>query len=283
MRNTVAILVLFAVSLWASGIFPAIVPALVPAANKSGNSKIFQLESGTATSGHCAEFDANGNTVDSGSVCANLSPPGGSATQWQYNTGSGLGGLVGTSAIPQSGWTVINCSTFCNYNDFSSAFQSLAIGDDSSLNWRLVTQSLASSTSYTMTATLRCTHQAVASQDCGIYISDGTKLEGLEVLDQSTVLKLRVETMNSVTSDKATIHGGTTQWLVGDTATLRIVGDATHRTFYYWASGSFTQFYQENIGTWLTETTGGFGGVSEASSNANWVNVELLYWSLTSP
>jgi hypothetical protein len=34
-----------------------------------GNTSTVQLESGTTTSGHCADFDANGNLVDAGAAC----------------------------------------------------------------------------------------------------------------------------------------------------------------------------------------------------------------------
>ena len=48
-----------------------------------GNTTTVQLASGAVTTGHCADFDANGNLVDAGAVCANTSPQ--SAT---FNIGS---------------------------------------------------------------------------------------------------------------------------------------------------------------------------------------------------
>jgi hypothetical protein len=210
--------------------------------------------------------------------------PGGSATEWQYNNTT-FGGLVGTSAIPQTGWTVINGgSGAADYEDFSSAHQSLFVNDNASLNWRLITRSLPASNSYTAIARLRGTvaNPLNNSQTFGLYLSDGTKLEGIEILCQGGGQRLRVEKMNSVTSDNATLAGPTGS-TTGSVITLKIVGDATNRTFYYWRAGAYVQFFQEAIATFLTETTVGFGGLSVVGSTAYFVNVELLYWSLTNP
>ena len=209
--------------------------------------------------------------------------PGGSATQWQYNN-STFAGLVGTSAIPQTGWSIINCGSQCAYSDFSSAFQSLMIFDNGTTNWRLVTRSLPASNSYTAIATINCLGVIPQnSQTCGLYISDGTKLEGVEVLSANGAgleYQLRVQKMNTTSSDAGTLAGPTGK-IISNPATLKIVGDATHRTFFYWSNGAYVQFFQEPIATFLTETTVGFGGLSNAGNN--WINPQLLYWSLTNP
>ena len=65
-----------------------------------GNGLIVQLSAGTATSGHCVQFDANGNTIDSGAAC------GGSGAGFTAMTGdvtaSGTGSVVGTLATVNS-------------------------------------------------------------------------------------------------------------------------------------------------------------------------------------
>jgi hypothetical protein len=56
-----------------------------------GNGSKFQLSSGTTTNNDCVKFDANGNTVDSGSGCNTFSLPSGTQNQYlriQPNTGN---------------------------------------------------------------------------------------------------------------------------------------------------------------------------------------------------
>lgn len=210
--------------------------------------------------------------------------PGGSDTQWQYNNAGSFGGLVGTSSIPQTGWTVVNCGSNCVYNDFSSASQNFFVSDNSTLNWRLVERSLPAST-YTVIFTIDCKVAIfnTSSVDCGVYLYDGTKLEGYELLSQNTPsCKLRVEHITNVTTDNSTAFGPTAN-LVGCTATLKIVNDGTHRTFYHWSSGSFTQDLQETTGTFLTETSFGFGGVSVSGTAAEFIQTTLQYLKATTP
>lgn len=54
-----------------------------------GNGGLVQLSTGTATSGHCVQFDANGNTVDSGAACGG---------------GGGGSGTVSSGSINQLAW-----------------------------------------------------------------------------------------------------------------------------------------------------------------------------------
>lgn len=57
--------------------------------NVQGNGSKVQLSTGTTTSGDCAKYDANGNTIDAGFPCANV--PAGTQTQMlrlQPNTGN---------------------------------------------------------------------------------------------------------------------------------------------------------------------------------------------------
>ncbi len=106
--------------LWASGVAPAIVPALVPTANKTGNSSLFQLQSGTHPVGDCPTWDASGNLVTSGvSTCGGGggsvsavtgTPPihssGGGApdiTIDNFTGDSGSGGAKGAVPAPASG------------------------------------------------------------------------------------------------------------------------------------------------------------------------------------
>ena len=226
-----------------------------------------------------------GATYIPGSNSAGGGSPGGTDTQWQYRSGaSTFGGLTGTSQIPQTGWSLMNCSSSCLYNDFSAAIQSIFVFDNGSQNWRLVQRTLPSSTSYTLIESIQCVYaNAGIAQLCGMYISDGTKLEGMELGTLSGGGgQVRLETMNSTTSDNATAHGPTTL-TVGLNATLKVVNDGTHRTWSYWSNGAFVQYFQEATGTFLTETTGGFGAFSEVGNAINNSQAIIRYLSLTTP
>ena len=216
--------------------------------------------------------------------------PGGSTSQWQYNNAGSFGGLVGTSIIPQTGWSTFNASPAnLSYNDFSSAWQGLHVPNASGLELTGITRSLPSSTSYTEIATIEIlgndndvSHDAFEGD---LIISDGTKYITLEVLTLSGASNpaLRLTQWNTATTQNGVVAGPTSN-IVGNFVTLKIVGDSVHRTYYYWSSGSFVQFYQEAIGTFLTETTGGLGVLALDSVDATGsMDGILKYWALTSP
>lgn len=62
-----------------------------------GNGGKLQLSTGTVTSGHCANFDVNGNVVDAGASCGT-----GSGTITSVTAGTGLGGGGSSGAITVS-------------------------------------------------------------------------------------------------------------------------------------------------------------------------------------
>jgi hypothetical protein len=68
----------------------------IVAASLHGNGANVQLETGTTTSGHCAQFDANGNVVDAGGVCGGTGSVAFSAITSGTNTTGAM--LVGTGA-----------------------------------------------------------------------------------------------------------------------------------------------------------------------------------------
>lgn len=200
---------------------------------------------------------------------------------WASASGGG-GGPVGN--LPVS-WTLRNSIVINDYLATTGVNRVVAghVSDNVTLNWRVATQPLAGST-YTLIASLRSLWPGLNSTVYGLYVSDGTKYIGLEVLNQTAasggVGRLRVERLNSVTSDNSTVAGPTAN-LVESVSTFKIVQDVTHRTFYYYSSGAFTQFYQEATNAFLTETEVGFGGLSATNSTAVSVEVELLDWNLS--
>lgn len=216
--------------------------------------------------------------------------PGGSDNQFQYRVNSSTFGGVGSyilpnvsttgaavASLPTSGWTLINNAEL---NDFSTGETDIHIVNNGSLNIRGIRRSVT--VPYTLIAMLQCDgmNPFVSSQLCGVGVTDGTKLQVIEVLMQSIVndAQLRVENWNSVTSDNTTVAGAT-QGLVGKYLAVKIVNDSTHRTYSYFSNGTWTQFYQGTTTDFLTETGVIVTGLS-ATSNPGHMGVKLKFWSL---
>jgi hypothetical protein len=185
----------------------------------------------------------------------------------------------GAATVPYT-WSIVNGAILAN--NPSMPFVGVSIPYNSSTNWRFVTRALT--IPYALQASITCQqpNAAVNASACGFYLTDGTKAEGLECLHISTgsgACSLRVETMANVTTDTASVAGPTGN-LVGDANfEVKIVNDSSHRTFYYYSNGAWVPFYQENSGTFLTESAIGVGGVNLAGSVAAYVGLTLTFWS----
>lgn len=230
----------------------------------------------TGSSGSAGTNGATGSTGPAGSSGS----PGGATGATGAIGATGPGGSGGT--VPTSGWTAVN-GIF--YNDFLtpeilSFFQPTSGG----LAWGFVQQSLPG-IPYDFSCSIRFTQNNTLNNsagDIGVYITDGTKLIGLEVLElANSTPALRVERMNSVSSDAGTVAGPTGNIMALSVFSLRITNDSTNRTFYYWNAGSWVQFYQEATGSFLTETAVGVGGLTESSNPVVYVSGEVISWSLT--
>lgn len=161
----------------------------------------------------------------------------------------------------------------------------LTIPSNASLNWRLQAIT-APSTPYTITAQIYggTTIQAASNSSlCGLYFYDGTKLYGIEYLNQGAGYNIRVEKITNVTTDGSTPAGpnGTgfqnaflyPQW-------LRVKDDGTNLVFSYSADGqNFIQLFSEAVGTYMTPTKVGFGGLSNVGAIN--LDVNLLNWLQT--
>lgn len=219
------------------------------------------VNNGTPTSGQCPQYSGTDGTVIS------------------VACGGGGGGSGVGATVPYTGWTLVNNAKLSNYP--SSPGISVYIIDNVSLNWRLVTRPLT--IPYTLIATMQCAlaNPPVNTQLCGLYISDGTKLIGFEMLSQNLTNgnnQLRVEEITNVNTDNSTAAGPTTGLIANEFWTVQIVNDGTHRTFSYYTNGGFVQFLQQASGTFLTETVAGFGGLSGGGTADAGVNT-LLYWN----
>lgn len=193
---------------------------------------------------------------------------------------TGPSGAAGGGSVPTAGWTAQNSALV---NDSYS--DSLSVGIVDGGNWKLATQTLPSAP-YTIIAKIHCipVNETTNSQLCGLYLFDGTKAEGFDLIFQTTVLNsIGVRTIASLGSSASTVVStGPTQGLVNSQVTLKIVDDTTHRTFSYWAQGAYHQFFQENSGTFLTPTAAGPGGIS-AVNNSSILTAILTQWVVTTP
>jgi hypothetical protein len=216
--------------------------------------------------------------------------PGGSNGQLQFNNSGAFGGVgsptlpnlsttgATVTSLPTSGWTIVNGALL---NDFSIGMTGVTIPDSGSLNWRFIKRTI--SVPYTIIALIDFSDlgaENVTSQTGGLYITDGTKLEGIEMLAQTNSgLKLRVETMTNVTTDSATV-AGPTAGIVGTLIALKISNNSTNRVFSYWSNGAWVTFLTEASGTFLTENAAGPGGVCVVNLGRS-IELRLLYWSVT--
>jgi hypothetical protein len=261
---------------------------LIGAPSSNISSWTYQVVPDCSTDGgHAITFTQSTDTWNCTAVTGGggSTSPGGSAGQWQANVASSFGGMAGTSVIPQTGWTVNNCGGLCSYNDFGQNEQDFSIWDSGSLNYRFVSRTLPGAT-YTVIMTLDVTGSAEESNAWAgtMFLYDGTKIETFEVagLSGSVSYTLRIATDVSVTGSPTVIAGPTNN-LISHLVTLKIVNDGTHRTFSYWNAGAYTQFFQENTATFLTETSVGFGGISLTSNSQNMVSTRLKYYFASTP
>lgn len=225
-------------------------------------------------------------------ACADLSDAGAGCT----GAGGGSGtitpntatGAPAITALPTTGWTNVNSGVV---ND-SLPGQAIDffVPANGSLNWRLYARSLQSLSTYTVVMSVNCMQNvlSIVADTCGaLYLYDGTKIAGYEVLFQSAGsggnFQLRIEQITSVTVDSSTVFGAT-QNLSAVTVTVKVVEDGVHRTWSHWATGAWVQDLQQNTGTFLTPTQFGFGGLNLTgdANNANlrFAGSRLLYFCL---
>jgi hypothetical protein len=158
----------------------------------------------------------------------------------------------------------------------------MTIPFQSSLNWQLLKQTTnPGSAPWSVQAFIASTpNSAASSTTAGLYISDGTKLAGMELLNGST---LRLEHMNSVTSDSGTVTSVSLPALYSQGQYYRICDSGT--TIYYETSMDGANWFtlpsfSETVGSFITPTQVLVGGVSvTAGGLVTYVNVKG--WSIT--
>ncbi len=216
-----------------------------------------------------------GNAASAGAT------PAGTATEINARlNGTTFAAIQGTSTLPTAGWSNINFGGNAYWNDFSQNDMVLSIQDvGSSISYKLVTRSVPDAT-FTTIAKISCTGMAEAlsaSRTCGFYLSDGTKIEGMEVISLSGATEgVRFITNATVTSTPTVVTATTAP--VSQDVTIKIVEDGTHTTWSYWDSGSFHQYVQRNTNTFLTPSTNGPGGVTVLNNGADIDVIHLTYF-----
>ncbi len=206
---------------------------------------------------------------------------------------AGVGGVISAPGS-SGGYTVPDISTLTWVNQGSSTIGqnptstgpilALIAGNASTLNWRLLTIT-PPSPPYKITALMRGGPVYTNSQDIGLYFYDGTKLMGLENLFQGGFTNvLRVEKINNVNSDNGTAATASGSLMSSgyNASYFQIRNDGT-KLYFDWGDAlgkNFVNVYSENIGTFITPTKVGFGGVSIIPSGAG-IYLNLLNWTVS--
>jgi len=138
---------------------------------------------------------------------------------------------------------------------------------------------------YTIIAHILDTNQLINSQNAGVYLRESSsgKISGLELLTQASGGQhLRVERMNSVTSDNTTVTTYSNQLITPQSViSVKIVEDGTHRTWYtsFDRGVNWLQILQESTGAFFSPDQAGFGGISVCNNASCYVDSTLLSWS----
>jgi len=217
---------------------------------------------------------------------------------WATPSGGGGGGAT----VPAlSSFTWVNQSPS---SGSSSARQTVASGPIemtihdgvSVLQWTLLTVA-APSTPYKLTVNMRG-YQPSGSADgsnsatFGVYFYDGTKLEGWEMLLQASgAMRARVEKITNVNADGSTAFNGSGAGVTIVNAGLlnmpamsnwwQLRNNGTTMYFDYSVDGAnYINAFSEAVGTFLTPTNIGFGGLSITSAAQPNIVVNLLSWTV---
>ncbi len=187
---------------------------------------------------------------------------------------------------PLSGWTGVNTGANWTQTDVGGSIN-LVITRNASLNWRLITKTQPA-TPYKRVIFMSGIAPYQASSTLGAYFYDGTKLMGIEVLVQGLtatglsgglvpVCTLRVEKINSVTSDNSTAASITgIGALMVSGIWLRLGNDAVNVSFDWSLDGVvWNNLFSEAIGTFITPSKYGVGGVCAATAG-DLTNISFL-------
>lgn len=235
---------------------------------------------GSSTTHNCAAFADTSGTVleDAGAGCG-----GGSGGGLPYGNISGPPASAGFSWVNQGSCTVAQAGG-------AGTPIMLTMPNDTGLNWRgrFVNQP---ATPYTLYAVLG--DDAVTgggAQNYGLYFTDGTKLMSIEfvltAIGGAPSGYIRVEKITDVNTDGTTAAArptgiGANQYppIAFSNLFFRLGNDGSTLTFSYSLDGyNFVQLFSESVGTYITPTQIGFGGLNFQAVNTQDLHIYLLSW-----
>jgi hypothetical protein len=232
-------------------------------------------------------IDGTSSAGTSGQVLSST----GTKTQWVTPSGGGGGATV--PAL--SSFTWVNQGSSSARQTVSSGPIEATIADSSSLNWRGLFVAVPA-TPYKLTVNMRGYQPAGSTAGSntatfGLYFYDGTKLEGFDLLlEGSGLTKARIEKLNSVNADNSTAwiaSGGAgvvsdgILYKLPSSTWFQLRNNGTTMYFDYSIDGAnFINLFSEAVGTFLTPTEFGFGGISVTSGAEPNVIVNMLSWTV---
>jgi hypothetical protein len=201
----------------------------------------------------------------------------------------------GAGVIPQppalAGFTWVNQgSSTASQNGGAATPILVAIPRTAALNWRLLTMSQPS-TPYHLSVVFKSGLINSNSSTAGIYFRDsvGGKMIGLEMLAQAGVATVRVQRITNTTTDGSTVFSSALYsspmsfaFTPSASAIWRIRNDAT-KLYFDWSFDGYnwSNWYNENVGTWLTPDSVGIGGVCATSSASDFTIIGFSGWDLS--
>jgi hypothetical protein len=178
---------------------------------------------------------------------------------------------------PSSGWTQVNFGGKVTLTDVGGTI-GMQIADTASFNIRLVTKN-APATPYHVEFFMRTMGMHLNSTVLGAYFYDGTKLMSLDFLAQSaSVDTIRVQKMTSTTVDNTTAKSTSTVMMnpYYGGIWLRLGNNGTNLTFdFAYTRGDWINFFTEAVGTYITPTAYGWGGMCVTGVGGNFIYASL--------
>lgn len=269
----------------------------------------------TPTAGNCISY--NTTTANTGALTLNVDSSAADAVQKWLGTALASGDMPANKTVPLcfdgTNWQMMTIGnaptgafqysaltappavggfTQTNFQGSTTATQpngagtpiQLTIPNTSTLQWQLITKSTPSTPwrieMFVKSNQITSNGNAGSAGAGGIYLTNGTKLWGLEYLNfnQGTanpVTGLRLEKMNSVSSDNSTAWGYSSSthnsFDLGNNGGqyLAFCDDGTNLFAEVSEDGIVWSSLFEDTGlTWMTPTTYGAGGLQEAVSGA---------------
>lgn len=201
----------------------------------------------------------------------------------------------GGGNIPQppalAGFTWVNQgSSTATQNGGAGTPILVAIPRTAALNWRLLTMAQPS-TPYHLSVVYKAGQNNANSSTSGIYFRDsvGGKMLGLELLTQAGVATIRVQRITNTTTDGSTVFTNAIynapasfNFSPINTAIWRIRNDGS-KLYFDWSFDGYnwSNWYNENVGTWLTPDSVGIGGVAATGGTTDFTIISFSGWDLS--